>query len=85
MNENISGLGKILSDRFKEIKDNNKDWFHFVPQSEVMEKLRTSHTQLNRWIGEFPSKIRKYKMNRKVYYKKSDINGLIEYFGSSNG
>ena len=61
------------------------DWFQFVPQSEVMEQLRTSHTQLNRWIGEFPSKIKKYKMKRKIYYKKSDINGLVEYFGSFNG
>ena len=40
------------------------DWFQFV-QSEVLEQLRTSHTQLNRWIGEFPSKIKKYKMNKK--------------------
>ena len=86
--ENNNGLGQILSDRFKKIKMNmsdTKDWFLYVPQSEVMEELRTSHTQLNRWIGEIPSKIKKYKMNRKVYYKKSDINGLIEHFGNVSG
>ena len=79
------GLGKILSDQLSKIRKETTDWFLYVPQSEVMEQLRTSHTQLNRWIGEFPSKIRKYKMNRKIYYKKSDINGLIEYFGNQNG
>ena len=79
------GLGKIISDQLSKIKKETTDWFLYVPQSEVMEQLRTSHTQLNRWIGEFPSKIRKYKMNRKIYYKKSDINGLIEYFGNQSG
>lgn len=79
------GLGKILSNQLSKIRKETTDWFLYVPQSEVMEQLRTSHTQLNRWIGEFPSKIRKYKMNRKIYYKKSDINGLIEYFGNQSG
>ena len=79
------GLGKIISDQLSKIKKETTDWFLYVPQSEVMEQLRTAHTQLNRWIGEFPSKIRKYKMNRKIYYKKSDINGLIEYFGNQSG
>ena len=82
---NSEGIGKIISDQLHKIRNDNKDWFQFVPQSEVMEQLRTSHTQLNRWIGEFPSKIKKYKMNRKVYYKKTDINGLIEYFGNVSG
>ena len=83
--ENTEGLGQILSDQLNKIKKETTDWFQFVPQSEVMEQLRTSHTQLNRWIVEFPSQIKKYKMNRKVFYKKSDINGLIEHFGSFNG
>ena len=82
---NSEGIGKIISDQLHKIRNDNKDWFQFVPQSEVVEQLRTSHTQLNRWIGEFPSKIKKYKMNRKVYYKKTDINGLIEYFGNVSG
>jgi len=45
--ENNNGLGQILSDQFKKIKMNmsdTKDWFLYVPQSEVMEELRTSHT-----------------------------------------
>ncbi len=83
--EETKGLGEILSDQLSKIRKETTDWFLYVPQSEVMEQLRTSHTQLNRWIGEFPSQIKKYKMNRKVYYKKSDINGLIEYFGNQSG
>ena len=79
------GFGEYISDHFKTIRNESNDWFQFVPQSEVMEKLRTSHTQLNRWIDEFPNQIKKYKRKRKVYYRRDDINNLIESFGNFGG
>ena len=79
------GFGDHISNHFKNIRNESNDWFQFVPQSEVMEKLRTSHTQLNRWIDEFPNQIKKYKRKRKVYYRRDDINNLIESFGNYGG
>ena len=71
-------LVETIKDTFRNI--NTEDWFQYVPQSEVVEKMRTSHTQLNRYIDEFPNVLRKYKLKRKVFYKKTDINNLIENF-----
>lgn len=59
------------------IKSETNDWCEFVSQREVCNKLGTSHTQLNRYINQFPQQLKKYKKNRKVYYKKSEINNFI--------
>jgi len=70
-------LFDLISETFTNIKKETNDWCDFISQREVMKKLHTSHTQLNRYISRYPNQIKKYKMNRKVYYKKSEINDFI--------
>ena len=67
----------LISETFTNIKKETNDWCDFIPQREVMKKLHTSHTQLNRYINQYPTQLKKYKKDRKVFYKKSEINDFI--------
>lgn len=75
--KNNKELIDLISETFSNIKSHSDNWCDFVCQREVMKQLKTSHTQLNRYISRYPNQIKKYKMNRKVYYKKSEINDFI--------
>ena len=70
-------LVDLISETFSNIQSESKDWCDFVSQKEVCKKLGTSHTQLNRYIDRFPKQLKKYKRDRKVYYKKTEINDFI--------
>ena len=70
-------LVDLISETFSNIQSESKDWCDFVSQKEVCKKLNTSHTQLNRYIDRFPKQLKKYKRDRKVYYKKTEINEFI--------
>jgi uncharacterized protein YlxW (UPF0749 family) len=76
MNTDIK-LVDLLSETLSKIKSNTNDWCDFISQREVLRKLNTSHTQLNRYITKYPNQLKKYKRDRKVYYKKSEINEFI--------
>ncbi len=79
MNNNNESMGLIdlISETFSNIKKETNDWCDFISQREVMKKLNTSHTQLNRYIKQYPNQLKKYKKDRKVFYKKSEINDFI--------
>jgi uncharacterized protein YlxW (UPF0749 family) len=79
MNKNNESMGLIdlISETFTNIKKETNDWCDFISQREVMKKLNTSHTQLNRYIKQYPNQLKKYKKDRKVFYKKSEINDFI--------
>jgi len=79
MNNNNESVGLIdlISETFTNIKKETNDWCDFISQREVMKKLNTSHTQLNRYIKQYPNQLKKYKKDRKVFYKKSEINDFI--------
>jgi len=79
MNNNNESMGLIdlISETFTNIKKETNDWCDFISQREVMKKLNTSHTQLNRYIKQYPNQLKKYKKDRKVFYKKSEINDFI--------
>jgi hypothetical protein len=79
MNKNNESMGLIdlISETFTNIKKETNDWCDFISQREVMKKLNTSHTQLNRYIQQYPNQLKKYKKDRKVFYKKSEVNDFI--------
>jgi len=70
-------LGELIKETLSNIDLKTNDWCDFVSQKEVCKKLNTSHTQLNRYIDRFPKQLKKYKRDRKVYYKKTEINDFI--------
>ncbi len=76
-NNERMGLIDLMSETFTNIKKETHDWCDFISQREVMKKLNTSHTQLNRYIKQYPTQLKKYKKDRKVFYKKSEINDFI--------
>ena len=80
-NNERMGLIDLISETFTNIKKETNDWCDFISQREVMKKLNTSHTQLNRYIKQYPNQLKKYKKDRKVFYKKSEINDFINSWG----
>ena len=76
-NNESMNLVDLISETFTNIKKETNDWCDFISQREVMKKLNTSHTQLNRYIKQYPNQLKKYKKDRKVFYKKSEINDFI--------
>ena len=80
-NNESMNLVDLISETFTNIKKETNDWCDFISQREVMKKLNTSHTQLNRYIKQYPNQLKKYKKDRKVFYKKSEINDFINSWG----
>ena len=80
-NNESMNLVDLISETFTNIKKETNDWCDFISQREVMKKLNTSHTQLNRYINQYPTQLKKYKKDRKVFYKKSEINDFINSWG----
>ena len=60
-NNERMGLIDLISETFTNIKKETNDWCDFISQREVMKKLNTSHTQLNRYIKQYPNQLKKYK------------------------